>query len=484
MAGSINYDGISITKKLLFGTDQVPDDFNERIPEPDAAVPVVTYDANMFLESGPGRFAWPARANIVEFFFTRQEYEAIPSGSYSLQELVALLEADFEYVFRTGDLFIPIENYGTDVNSADYEERAYIFGSSGASLESATFHVSENGTRTISNIVVQPDVDNFNFETVNDVAQLLNDTILKPILDPYGLGQNEVAMQFTQASPLVFQSSSGTTSIYDQDMYFSDKDKQAELVGSTTAGLVLNSFDEAGYLFNYLRSDPILVYQEEGYYGDQKSVKYLDSRGVSLEANGGGQILVGNTLSNEILAGAGLSNIEVYAGAGDDVVIIGSKGAQYIDGYTGFDTVSYEEFGDLGPGIIAFLRAPSATSAPELLVTASGAINRSDMIHNVERVVGTNTIDRLVLQGDLAELSGFEGFDALAESAQSQVDAQIGDQIDIRELAGTQEVIIDLEAGWVSQDGITLDMLLNFESVLGRDDNDVVLEPDSKLSQT
>ncbi len=68
MPDFVNYDGTEITKLLLFGTNDVPLNFNERVREVDAPIPTITYDSDEFLEDGGGRYAWVARANLVEFF--------------------------------------------------------------------------------------------------------------------------------------------------------------------------------------------------------------------------------------------------------------------------------------------------------------------------------------------------------------------------------------------------------------------------------
>ncbi len=87
MNNFVHYDGIEITKLLLFGTADVPEDFNERVREVDADIPTITYNADEFLDIGGGRYAWVARANLVEFFFT--QYPDLPEGrSYTISELI------------------------------------------------------------------------------------------------------------------------------------------------------------------------------------------------------------------------------------------------------------------------------------------------------------------------------------------------------------------------------------------------------------
>ncbi len=129
----------------------------------------------------------------------------------------------YEQDSNRNDLFIPLNQYATDVGTNDYVERAYIFGSGAAELQQATFVIAADGTRTIENIVVQPQNDGFDYETVDDAAQIINETILKPTLDPFGLSQEEVSIQWTQAGILSLPTASGETTTYTLDRYQTDK---------------------------------------------------------------------------------------------------------------------------------------------------------------------------------------------------------------------------------------------------------------------
>ena len=57
---------IEITKLYLFGTTEVPADFNDRIRDP--GEPGATEPVSMigFLTAGPGRYANPARSEAIE----------------------------------------------------------------------------------------------------------------------------------------------------------------------------------------------------------------------------------------------------------------------------------------------------------------------------------------------------------------------------------------------------------------------------------
>lgn len=97
MSGPVNYDGIAMAKMYLFGTTDVPADFNERVRDTDAPEATITHSADQYLTSGPGRYAWPSRANIVERFFEDPTYAGLAPGTYSLQELQAAMQATSGY---------------------------------------------------------------------------------------------------------------------------------------------------------------------------------------------------------------------------------------------------------------------------------------------------------------------------------------------------------------------------------------------------
>ena len=61
MSQAVNYDGIELTKLYLFGTSASTIDFNERVRAPNGPSTTITYNADIFLTAGAGRFAYPSR---------------------------------------------------------------------------------------------------------------------------------------------------------------------------------------------------------------------------------------------------------------------------------------------------------------------------------------------------------------------------------------------------------------------------------------
>jgi hypothetical protein len=239
------YDGIAITKQLLFGTADVPVDFNERVRAEDAPSPVFNVDSDTYLTTGAGRYGWPSRANLVEKFFANSAN--LPAGDYTSAQLVTALGMIGVTANLGTDILIPINNYRLDRFSDDWIERAYIFGDGNAKLEAATFHIAVDDTATISDVIVQPIDDNFDFTSDSPTAQLFNDNLLKPILDPDVLGIPAVTIDFSPASARIFDGDG----IYTRAMFDADEAKEVALTGTIQGSLLVNAFAGSDYLNAY-----------------------------------------------------------------------------------------------------------------------------------------------------------------------------------------------------------------------------------------
>ena len=158
------YDPIVILHKYLFGTvTPSADDYNLHIRPSDATPDSVTYNAQVYMDSGAGRFAYPSLFGAVQKFFASS---TLQNGTYNISvpsERLALFE---QLGLTDTDLKIEISQYGTNPFSADYAERALIFGTTWFDLTNASFKV-ENGIKTITELVIAPEADNFDFVSGN-----------------------------------------------------------------------------------------------------------------------------------------------------------------------------------------------------------------------------------------------------------------------------------------------------------------------------
>ncbi len=180
------YDPIEITRLYVFGTDAPSlDDYNLHIRPNDAEPPPKEYNMIHYMTSGAGRYAYPSIFGAVQKFFASN----VADGQYTLAQIQLAIGEQFT-TGDNSDVRVEISQYGTDPFSADYAERAYIFGSTWFNLDltNASFKVV-NGQKTIENMVVTASDDNFDFDSANPLATIVNNLFNEPTLDPYNLAR-------------------------------------------------------------------------------------------------------------------------------------------------------------------------------------------------------------------------------------------------------------------------------------------------------
>jgi hypothetical protein len=211
------YDPIEITKLLVFGTNSPsPDDYNQHIRPTGATPASIPYNMSNYMTGGGGRFAYPSLFGAVEKFFTT----AIADGTYTYSQIATLLG------LSPIDLTVGISQYGTGIGSADHAERSYIFGNTNFTLNTSgtTFKVV-SGVKTIENLEVRANNDNFDFESApGSYSQYVNDYLLEPTFDPYGLGRGAVVINFT--------GSGKSYATYNQANFAADQKLESDVNGS------------------------------------------------------------------------------------------------------------------------------------------------------------------------------------------------------------------------------------------------------------
>ena len=190
------YDPIKITKLLVYGTDNPSTtDYNTHIrPAGPVAEAMRTISYNMFdyMTTGGGRFAYPSLFGVVEKFFTTP---LLPSNyTYSYAEMASILNLHPD----GRDRKLSIAQYGTGIGSDDHDDRSFIFGTTGFDLDTTdmTFSII-NGVKSINGMEVLAGPDNYDFEGGNLAVNLLNQHLLEPTFDPYGLARGKVEIRFT-----------------------------------------------------------------------------------------------------------------------------------------------------------------------------------------------------------------------------------------------------------------------------------------------
>lgn len=182
-----------ITKLYLYGTPTTPADLaDESVIRPINTPPLeISVDGNLFMQTGPGRFALPVLWDVVNEFFNLNR--GLEAGTYSEQQLRIIFGIDGTDAEKV------LQQYNYDDGLDNYAERTYIWNSGSYEIDdSAVFTVDANGNRHIEHFAIKPlgpagtsgvnggVLDNFDFEG-GGLAQIGND-LLETWVDPSGIG--------------------------------------------------------------------------------------------------------------------------------------------------------------------------------------------------------------------------------------------------------------------------------------------------------
>ena len=350
------------------------------------------------------------------------------------------------------DLTVGISQYGTGIGSADHAERSYIFGSTQFRLDTSgtTFEVV-GGVKTIKNMEVRVFDDNFDFTAGNPLAQLINDLLLEPTLDPYGLGRGPV--------DILFSGSGKTYASYSQTDFVTDEGREGEVsvIGSSSrpfkdaAGIAslpssyLSNIASDSFL-SFKRGDLKVIYGTPGndnlnsldaefsfdiYFGflmvGGAGNDTLNGDPFADELQGGeGSDVLNGALGNDTLIG-GADNDTLNGGLGDDL-FIGGAGDDSIDGgsfvfglFAGNDRSQYR--GTLADYDVEFL--PDDTVRIRDKVSGRDG---TDILKGVEVAVFSNKSINLGPGQDIAFVidttgSMFDDIDAVKSSSSQIINA-------------------------------------------------------------
>ncbi|MDI1279645.1 calcium-binding protein, partial [Methylobacter sp.] len=182
-----------ITNLYLYGTTTTPSNLtDESLIRPNNNPPLeISVDGNVFMQTGPGRFALPVIWEVVNEFFNLNR--GLQTGTYTEQQLRTL------FGISSDDGLHTVQQYNYDDSLDNYAERTYIWNSGSCEINSnAVFVVDTNGNRHIEHFAVIPvgpkgingvnggELDNFDF-LGGGLAQIGND-LLETWVDPSGIG--------------------------------------------------------------------------------------------------------------------------------------------------------------------------------------------------------------------------------------------------------------------------------------------------------
>lgn len=367
----MNVNELELTRLLVYGSATPGADPNMHIRQdapPSAAEPrpSVTYAMADYMSTGAGRYALASEAPLMRAFFNDGlVLPTLADGTYTaaqVRSLLGLSAAD-------GSLRFDQSQYTTDALSADFIERAYVFGSTGYIVAEAglTFRVA-GGSYSVDNVEVRAFDDNFDFQSSNPIASTAN-AFLNAAFDPYGLIPQVGGV--TTSVEIRYTGSGRTDASYTTAEYLSDRaylaiasnpvtqgPLAAGVFADALAGLATNS----GYL-GTMNADLLFTYET----ADGKKVIYGTPGNDSL-----------TPLSAELTATI-YTSYRIVGGTGTDS-LTGGEFADDLWGGPGSDTLSggWLPLGSLDGNDRAFYRGAFADYDIRFMPDGSVQIEDSD----------------------------------------------------------------------------------------------------------
>ncbi|AHF69935.1 hypothetical protein PCH70_47820 [Pseudomonas cichorii JBC1] len=374
-----------IVSRYLFNQDTPPGNLkDEKLIRPkDAEGDPVYVDMNEYMTTGAGRFVGIEEFRIVRRFLASDDYgdKKLPPGVYTTAELLDL------YGIAQGERILAVSGYTRGVDESDYAERAYVFGTGGYQINAdAVFYVGEDGSRSISNIYVEPANDNFDYVGGGPLAQVTN-YLTREDIDPSGIGRT-VPIEFT--GTVVNRLNLTSADWASLEAASREKERivlENKLLLGTGAPWFVAQFTA---LLGRLVADDIITYEDsDGRYvvydgRDTNNNGVIDPYALKnvteLIINKGAAVIAGN--GNDTLYGTNYSNDELYGGDGNDQ-LDARKGADRMVGGSGNDTYVVDDEGDT-----VVEKAGEGTDT----VKSSIAFKLADEFENLE-LTGTASVD-------------------------------------------------------------------------------------------
>lgn len=184
----------------------------------------VKIDASDYMQNGAGRYASAADFKMFENFFKKN----LPARDkpYTFDEIGNLIYGKnfndpvdgIKAKINRDGFTVSISQYGINPSSADYVERAFIFGSTQvtvtkADIQKLQFVVNPDGSKETRNLRITPVKDNFDFEggtSAQDWRSQIQkwgidtvNTAFKATLDPKNIGR-PVPIEYANTENLKF----------------------------------------------------------------------------------------------------------------------------------------------------------------------------------------------------------------------------------------------------------------------------------------
>jgi len=418
-----NLDVNTMTNIFLYGQQTTPVHYVERLrtsAQYSTDTPLtVELDAVSYMEIGPGRYAHASDIGFVQDFYAGTI--SLAAGSYTRDELIN------NYGYELVDFSTSYGQYQIDPTSADYEQRTYVFNTTGFAVSGDTvFIVNADGSREIQNLALLPTDDNFDFDSGNPLANLGNDTVLEPNIDPYTIGRRVEIEYTTESKALVPRVANYN--------YLQDQIGAANEPTVSAASGIISAFGAMQNVIDDLKAAGTIEY----------------------DTPSGGKVIYGSVEDDVSVTGTKFGDI-IVTGDGDDNVFgtIGDDklfGGSAEDNSTN-DTLSYF-FVNKGLNVLFTAPAEAGTIYTQGLKILGNNFTYTDLAYGFEKLILTESIDRVrFTNGDLSQNYFIDG----------------GGDIDTLDFSGmTSSVNVDVING-TTNGSITF---TKFENFIGGSAND------------
>ncbi|QPI73403.1 beta strand repeat-containing protein [Sphingobium sp. Cam5-1] len=422
-----------ILNKYLYGSDQMPSSPDQRLrPAALDGVAVEQYVDTASYMNTVGRFAHLADADIVSSFFSGGLDQQKHLGTTDSNGVTRLpLTALYTGGEPPESARFVVYQYTAGITESDFAYRAFIWGSTSFVLSGQTTFVwGADGSLSIENGSVRPHDTDFDFQTgstpIQQAVQIINDTILAPVIDPYDIGE-KVLLKFGADTKAQWDASH-VGDVYTQADFqnFVKPDYVFANVAAAIAGTVgaLSAYSVAvAALAQQLINSEAIQYTYNG-----KDIIYGSSEGDSLNYDSHVGLLTGvppYTHGAFFVGGDGSDSIT--GGIQDDI----------LSGGSGNDTADYSS--NLSSQTIS-INFDGTSSAP--ILTVQDGLGGTDTLHSIENIKGTVGADKIIYKGSIP--SGYN-LTIDANGGQAGV-ADIIDAKDSSDLAG-MTVKIDQTSG-------------------------------------
>jgi len=452
---------VTIMNLYLYGQVDRPEYYGGHIRDNPQTITVEIDSMWVMSDQGPGRFLQPSFFSAIQTFFNGiLDVTNLPG--FSIQTGLSISGADLIaaniYDSTGGDFILGFQQseVASDAlgaqNLQDLDARGFIFNSSSFQLvpEDVIFQFDGNGLPvSVSGLNIRPysdqdNPDNFDFISGSG-GNSTGNALLGAMYDPYGLG-NTVIITYTDtgrdfgsmtlaefnAAPTEIPQSNATqvafaTEVLQQSfldylgLYFDDQGRQI-IYGSNDAeslstGVTIPNIivPDVFHLVGGGGNDTVT-----GSIGDD----YLEGNGDddTLDGGGGGDILVGGLGSDTLIGGAGLDFLFGDEHVDEFGVNRIASAPMDADPSVIVDIADYSGAAGLfGPGIT--LDTTTMTQAEldaGFLLVSDDAQGGQDILHSIEKIIGTGKDDQFIFSGDLStgivleEIDGGDGTDILS----------------------------------------------------------------------